>query len=128
MPRRPCRARLHPPTSTHKYEFVALTGKVICDINVASKHAVAGLTKASALEYARRGLRVNAVCPGFVETAMTRPWLDDVEFLEAFLASSPIGRPARPEEISGMVLHLCSAEASFTNGSIILRDGGQTAI
>lgn len=95
---------------------------------VASKHAVAGLTKAAALEYARRGIRVNAVCPGFVHTAMTQPWLDDADFLRAFLASSPIGRPARPEEISGMVLHLCSPEASFTNGSIILMDGGQTAI
>jgi NAD(P)-dependent dehydrogenase (short-subunit alcohol dehydrogenase family) len=110
----------------------ASVGAVIANPNmaayVASKHAVAGLTKTAALEYARQGIRVNAICPGFVDTAMTRPWLDDPEFLKAFLAASPIGRPARPEEICGMVLHLCSAEASFTNGSIILMDGGQTSI
>jgi NAD(P)-dependent dehydrogenase (short-subunit alcohol dehydrogenase family) len=110
----------------------ASVGAVIANPNmaayVASKHAVAGLTKAAALEYARQGIRVNAICPGFVQTAMTRPWLDDADFLKTFLAASPIGRPALPEEISGMVLHLCSAEASFTNGSIILMDGGQTTI
>jgi NAD(P)-dependent dehydrogenase (short-subunit alcohol dehydrogenase family) len=110
----------------------ASVGAVIANPNmaayVASKHAVAGLTKTAALEYARQGIRVNAICPGFVETAMTRPWIEDPEFLKAFLAASPIGRPARPEEISGMVLHLCSPEASFTNGSIIVMDGGQTSI
>jgi NAD(P)-dependent dehydrogenase (short-subunit alcohol dehydrogenase family) len=110
----------------------ASVGAVIANPNmaayVASKHAVAGLTKTAALEYARRNIRVNAICPGFVHTAMTQPWLDDANFLQAFLASSPIGRPALPEEICGMVLHLCSAEASFTNGSIIVMDGGQTSI
>ena len=110
----------------------ASVGAVIANPNmaayVASKHAVAGLTKTAALEYARQGIRVNAICPGFVATDMTRPWLEDPEFLKAFLAASPIGRPAKPEEISGMVLHLCSPEASFTNGSIIVMDGGQTSI
>lgn len=95
---------------------------------VASKHAVVGLTRAAAIDYARLNIRVNAVCPGFVKTNMTAAWLADPAFLEAFLPTSPIGRPAEPEEISGMVLHLCSDEASFTNGSIILLDGGQTAI
>jgi NAD(P)-dependent dehydrogenase (short-subunit alcohol dehydrogenase family) len=110
----------------------ASVGAVIANPNmaayVASKHAVAGLTKAAAIEYARQAIRVNAICPGFVHTAMTSPWLEDAGFLEAFLAASPIGRPAMPEEISGMVLHLCSPEASFTNGSIIVMDGGQTAV
>jgi NAD(P)-dependent dehydrogenase (short-subunit alcohol dehydrogenase family) len=110
----------------------ASVGAVIANPNraayVASKHAVAGLTKTAALEYARQGIRVNAICPGFVATDMTRPWLEDPEFLKAFLAASPIGRPAMPEEISGMVPHLCSPEAGFTNGSIIVMDGGQTSI
>jgi NAD(P)-dependent dehydrogenase (short-subunit alcohol dehydrogenase family) len=110
----------------------ASVGAVIANPNmaayVASKHAVAGLTKAAALEYARQGIRVNAICPGLVQTAMTQAWLDDASFMSAFLAASPIGRAARPEEISGMVLHLCSSEASFTNGAIIVMDGGQTAI
>jgi NAD(P)-dependent dehydrogenase (short-subunit alcohol dehydrogenase family) len=95
---------------------------------IASKHAVVGLTRAAAIEYARKGIRVNAICPGFVATNMTANWLADPNFLNAFLPTSPIGRPAQPEEISGMVLHLCSDEASFTNGSIIIIDGGQTAI
>lgn len=95
---------------------------------VASKHAVVGLTRSAAIEYARKGIRVNAICPGLVETAMTAEWFKDPAFMNAFYAASPIGRAARPEEMAGMVLHLCSDEASFTNGSIIVMDGGQTAI
>jgi NAD(P)-dependent dehydrogenase (short-subunit alcohol dehydrogenase family) len=59
---------------------------------------------------------------------MTAGWFEREGFMDAFLAASPIGRPGRPEEVAGMVLHLCSDEASFTNGSIIVLDGGQTAI
>lgn len=95
---------------------------------VASKHAVVGLTRSAAIEYARNGIRVNAICPGLVETAMTAEWFKDPAFMEAFYAASPIGRAARPQEMAGMVLHLCSDDASFTNGSIIVMDGGQTAI
>jgi NAD(P)-dependent dehydrogenase (short-subunit alcohol dehydrogenase family) len=95
---------------------------------IAAKHAVAGLTKAAAIEYARQGIRVNAICPGFVRTPMTEHWATDPAFTEAFFAASPIGRYADPAEMAGMVLHLCSDEASFTNGSIIVMDGGQTAI
>jgi NAD(P)-dependent dehydrogenase (short-subunit alcohol dehydrogenase family) len=110
----------------------ASVGAVIANPNmspyVASKHAVAGLTRAAAIEYARAGIRVNAICPGLVETAMTAEWFKDAAFMNAFYAASPIGRAARPEEMVGMVLHLCSDEASFTNGAIIAMDGGQTAI
>ncbi len=110
----------------------ASVGAVIANPNmspyVASKHAVAGLTRAAAIEYARQNIRVNAICPGLVETAMTAEWFKDAAFMDGFYAASPIGRAARPEEIAGMVLHLCSDEASFTNGSIIVIDGGQTAI
>lgn len=95
---------------------------------VASKHAVVGLTRSAAIEYARSGIRVNAICPGFVKTPMTAHWQADPAFLSAFFASSPIGRAAEPEEIAGTVLHLCSTEASFTNGSVVIVDGGQTAI
>ena len=110
----------------------ASVGALIANPNmapyVASKHAVAGLTRAAAIEYARQNIRVNAICPGLVETAMTAEWFKDPAFMEAFYAASPIGRAARPEEIAGMVLHLCSDEASFTNGSVIVIDGGQTAV
>jgi NAD(P)-dependent dehydrogenase (short-subunit alcohol dehydrogenase family) len=94
---------------------------------VAAKHAVVGLTKAAAIEYARQNIRVNAICPGLVATPMTARWLADPAFCEAFFAASPIGRAAEPEEIVGSVLHLASSEASFTNGQIAIIDGGQTA-
>jgi NAD(P)-dependent dehydrogenase (short-subunit alcohol dehydrogenase family) len=94
---------------------------------VAAKHAVVGLTKAAGIEHARHGIRVNVIAPGLVRTPMTERWLADPAFMEAFLASSPIGRAAEPEEIVGMVLHLCSDEASFTNGQMFVIDGGQTA-
>ena len=94
---------------------------------VAAKHAVVGLTKAAAIEHARHNIRVNALAPGLVRTPMTERWLADPAFKEAFLAASPIGRAAEPEEMVGMVLHLCSDEASFTNGQVFIIDGGQTA-
>jgi NAD(P)-dependent dehydrogenase (short-subunit alcohol dehydrogenase family) len=94
---------------------------------VAAKHAVVGLTKAAAIEYAAQGLRINAIAPGLVATPMTQRWLDDDNFRDILLAGSPIGRAAQPEEIAGSVLHLCSTDASFTNGQITIIDGGQTA-
>lgn len=95
---------------------------------IASKHGVIGLTRSAAIEYARQGVRVNVICPGLVRTPMTEDWFHRQGFMEAFMMGSPIGRPAAPEEISGMVLHLCSDEATFTNGAVILIDGGQTAL
>ncbi|MBC2778953.1 SDR family NAD(P)-dependent oxidoreductase [Parasphingopyxis marina] len=95
---------------------------------IAAKHAVVGLTRTAALDYARLGIRTNAICPGLVRTAMTADWFEDATFIDSFYESSPIGRAAEPAEIAGMVLHLCSDEASFTNGAVITMDGGQTAI
>ena len=94
---------------------------------VAAKHGVVGLTKAAALDYARLGIRVNAVAPGLVETPMTERWLGDPEIFAALMANSPIGRPAAPEEIAGVVLFLCSDAASFATGQVYVIDGGQTA-
>jgi len=109
----------------------ASVGGIIADPNmapyVAAKHGVVGLTKSAAIEYARKGIRVNAIGPGLVATPMTQRWLDDDAFREAFYAASPIGRAAEPAEIAGMVLHLASDEASFTNGQLFVIDGGQTA-
>lgn len=94
---------------------------------VAAKHGVVGLTKAAALDYATRNIRVNAVAPGLVATPMTNRWLEDPEFAAQLMQNSPMKRPAQPEEISGTVLHLCSSAASFTTGQTFLVDGGQTA-
>jgi NAD(P)-dependent dehydrogenase (short-subunit alcohol dehydrogenase family) len=94
---------------------------------VAAKHAVVGLTKAAAIEYARQHIRVNAIGPGFVATPMTQAWLEDAEFKRAFFTQSAIGRAAEPAEIAAAVLYLCSDDASFTNGSLLIVDGGQTA-
>jgi NAD(P)-dependent dehydrogenase (short-subunit alcohol dehydrogenase family) len=94
---------------------------------VAAKHGVIGLTKAAALDYATQGIRVNALAPGLVATPMTERWLKEPAIYAALMANSPIGRPAQPEEISGMVLFLCSDASSFTTGQVFLVDGGQTA-
>lgn len=94
---------------------------------VAAKHGVVGLTKAAALDYAEQGIRVNALAPGLVETAMTKGWLDDPAMRDVVVAGSQLGRPAQPEEMTGMVLYLASDLASFATGGVYVVDGGQTA-
>jgi len=94
---------------------------------VAAKHGVIGLSKAAALEYASQGIRINALAPGLVETAMTKPWFDDPNIRSHFITNSPIGRVAKPEEMAGMVLFLCSDFASFAVGQTFVIDGGYTA-
>jgi NAD(P)-dependent dehydrogenase (short-subunit alcohol dehydrogenase family) len=94
---------------------------------VAAKHGVIGLTKAGAMDYARDNIRINALAPGFVQTPMTQRWIDDPEFLKALIAHSPVGRAAQPEEITGLVLYLCSDLASFATGQTFIIDGAQTA-
>lgn len=93
----------------------------------AAKHGVVGLTKAAALDYARRGIRVNAIAPGLIRTPMTERWLADPQISQALMANSPMGRAAEPEEMAGVVLFLCSPAASFVNGAVWLADGGMTA-
>lgn len=94
---------------------------------VAAKHGVLGLTKAAALEYAASGLRINAVAPGFVHTAMTQGWIDNPEMQDFLKSLNAMGRPAQPEEIVGMVLFLSSSHATFCNGQVYLVDAAQTA-
>ena len=94
-------------------------------IYIASKHAVIGLTKSAALEYAKSGIRINAIAPGGVITEMTnRVNEDNPQFLETLTSMHPIGRLANPEEIANAVVWLLSGKASFVIGHTLLVDGG----
>ncbi|MGQ0605004.1 MAG: glucose 1-dehydrogenase [Anaerolineales bacterium] len=94
----------------------------------ATKHAVIGLTKSAALEYASRGIRINAVCPGTIETPMVADMMARESITrEDFQRDLPIGRLGRPEEIAAAVLWLCSDAASFVIGHALVVDGGYTA-
>lgn len=91
----------------------------------ASKHGVVGLTRAAALDYARKGIRVNAVCPGVIDTEMIDRFTHGSEEAEAQLAESePVGRMGTPEEIANAVVWLCSDGASFVTGQALAVDGG----
>lgn len=93
----------------------------------ASKHGVLGLTKSAALDYAARGIRINAVCPGIIHTPMLNTMMtNQADALNAMLREVPIGRLGRPEEIASAVLWLCSSAASFMIGHALVVDGGYT--
>jgi NAD(P)-dependent dehydrogenase (short-subunit alcohol dehydrogenase family) len=93
----------------------------------ATKHAVIGLTKAASLDYAAAGVRVNAVCPGIIETPMMDRFSGGTEEgRQRVIGQEPVGRMGRPEEIASAVLWLCSDLGAFTVGHALVVDGGQT--
>jgi NAD(P)-dependent dehydrogenase (short-subunit alcohol dehydrogenase family) len=95
----------------------------------ASKHAVVGLTKTVAIEFARRGVRVNAVCPSFIETPMVTSLTDESgRMAERTATASPMKRLGQPHEVASAIVYLCSEGASFVNGTTFAIDGGLTAI
>lgn len=95
----------------------------------ASKHAVIGLTKSAAIEYAKKGIRVNAVCPAVIDTDMYRRALQGDPKKELAISKlHPVGRVGKPEEIAAAVLYLCSQQAGFTTGAALPVDGGSTSI
>ena len=94
---------------------------------VASKHGVVGLTKAAALECAKEGIRVNAVCPGWIRTPLIARALDDPLQAAEIAAGHPLGRVGTAEEVAEAVLWLCSDAASFVTGHALAVDGGYVA-
>ncbi len=104
-----------------------LTGFAMVPVYVASKHAVTGLTKSVALEYAKQNVRVNAVAPAAIDTRMFRDFATAPEVRQMLESSHPMGRIGQPEEIASTVLWLCSDSASFVTGQTFPIDGGYTA-
>lgn len=110
-----------------------LVGMPASSIYAASKHGVLGITKSAALEYAESGIRINAVSPAAIDTAMLNRFLSSNPYLgspeeakEQFKTKHPLGRIGTPEEVSEAVLWLCSDGASFVTGQSLAIDGGYT--
>lgn len=92
----------------------------------ATKHGVVGLTRHGALRWAKAGIRVNAVCPGVIETPMTAPLTANPDMRKTLDSLTPMGRMGKAEEIAAAVLWLCSDQASFVTGHPLVVDGGAT--
>jgi len=104
--------------------LVALSG---ADAYTAAKGGIVALTRVLAVDWVAKGVRVNCICPGGVDTPMIAPAIADEQVLGFTQESTPLGRLARPEEIARVALFLASDEASYMNGAIVPVDGGWTA-
>jgi NAD(P)-dependent dehydrogenase (short-subunit alcohol dehydrogenase family) len=102
-------------------------GARVASVYSASKHAVEGLTKSAALEVAGSGVRVNAVAPGPIETAMLNRFTGSAERKAGLVAGVPLQRAGKPEEIANAIVFLASGKSSFTTGQVLSIDGGKSA-
>ena len=102
-------------------------GAVNRTLYCASKAAVEGMTRAMSVELGPRGIRVNTVCPTFIETPMTQPYFDEPGFRESVVAKIPLGRLGQIEDIMGPVVFLASSASGLVTGSALMVDGGWTA-
>lgn len=93
----------------------------------ATKHAMEGFTKAMALELGPKAIRVNTLCPTFIETPLTRPMLEDPAFRSFVLSKIALGRVGRPEDVMGAIVFLASDASDLITGSALMVDGGWTA-
>ncbi|MFD3654823.1 SDR family NAD(P)-dependent oxidoreductase [Streptomyces sp. NPDC058620] len=123
-------------TIVNTASYTGLTGMAFVGAYAATKHAVVGLTKVAALELAAKGIRVNAVCPGAVDTPMTNPSALDpaadpaetgAAVAELYRKLVPLGRIGRPEEVAALALFLSSADSSYITGQPFVIDGGWLA-
>jgi NAD(P)-dependent dehydrogenase (short-subunit alcohol dehydrogenase family) len=129
-----CSRAVLPGMQRRKFGRIVFLGSMLSFISIpgraayaSSKAALLGLARTLALEAAADGVCVNALCPGPFETPMNLPLLEDPEKYKAFIAKLPIGRWAKPSEVRGILLYLCSPACSFMTGSSIVIDGGWTA-
>jgi NAD(P)-dependent dehydrogenase (short-subunit alcohol dehydrogenase family) len=106
---------------------MGLVGAAIRSVYCASKHAVVGMTKAMAIDLAPARIRVNALCPTFIETPFTRPFFEDAAFRTAVLARIKLGRIGVVEDLMGAIVFLASDAAGLMTGSALTVDGGWTA-
>lgn len=107
--------------------ILGLVGVGFADPYVAAKHGVVGLTRNFAVTYGGRGVRVNCINPGFIETPMTKMITDNPAFREQIERQTPLGRFGKPEEVAKAAVFLASDDASFMTGAALVVDGGWTA-
>src|SRR3990170_2812609 len=106
------------------YSFIGAPGNSIYCL---TKGGLSQLSKALAVEWARYNVRVNAICPGWIETDLTKPYMQDPKVIDAGLRQIPLRRFGKPEDIGPLAVYLASDEASFVTGQAYVIDGGRIA-